>query len=81
MSTIQLFEGRDPQLMLDWSDDNGRTFSNQLSASMGKIGEYTKRVIFRRLGQSRDRIYRISISDPVKRVIIAADLDALGGSN
>lgn len=81
MSNIQLFEGRDPQMMLRWSDDAGETWSNELSASMGKVGEYKKRVIFRRLGQSRDRIFQISISDPVKRVITGASLEAKGGTN
>lgn len=81
MSTLQDYQGGDPQLMLRWSDDNGETWSNQLSASMGKVGEYRKRVIFRRLGQARERIFEISISDPVKRVITGANLDAVGGTN
>lgn len=79
MSSIQDFQGRDPQIMLDWSDDKGKTWSTEITASMGKIGEYGTRVIFRRLGSSRDRIFRVSISDPVKRVITSANLDAIGG--
>jgi len=79
MSTVQDFQGQDPQILLDWSDDHGRTWSNQLSASMGKVGEYTKRVKWFRLGQSRDRIFRITISDPVKRVIISGHIEAEGG--
>lgn len=76
-----LGDGTEPQLMLEWSDDNGKTWSNQHFASMGRVGEYRKRVIFRRLGQARDRIYRVSISDPVKRVITGAVLDAAAGAN
>ena len=79
--SIQQFQGQDPKLMLDWSDDNGHTWSNQLSEPMGKLGEYDTRVMFRRLGSSRDRIFRISISDPVKRVILGAYLEAEGGGN
>jgi hypothetical protein len=65
-------QGSDPQLMLDWSDDGGRTWSNQRSGSMGKIGEYLKRVRFHRLGSFYSRVFRITISDPVKVTIIAA---------
>ena len=81
MSTIQLFQGRDPQLMLDWSDDNAKTWSSQRTASFGRVGRYLQRVKFFRLGQARDRIYRVSISDPVKRVILSAELEAEGGMN
>ena len=66
-------QGSDPQIMLDWSDDGGRVFKGfQLWQSMGKIGEYNKRLRWLRLGQSRNRMYRVQISDPVPRVIIAA---------
>ncbi len=69
----------DPQLMLRWSDDGGHTWSNEHWASMGKIGEYGKRVIWRRLGMTtklRDRVYEISGSDPVKIAIMGAELTA-----
>ena len=67
----------DPQVMLRWSDDGGHTWSNEHWASMGKIGEYGKRVIWRRLGMTtklRDRVYEISGSDPVKIAILGAEL-------
>jgi len=38
---------------------------------MGKVGQYKKRVRFRMLGKSRERVYRIQISDPVKIVILS----------
>ena len=81
MSTIQDEQGREPQIMLDWSDDNAKTWSNQRTASFGMVGHYRQRVKFFRLGQARDRIYRVSISDPVKRVILSAELEAQGGMN
>ena len=68
-----------PQVMLRWSDDGGHTWSNEHWASMGKIGEYGKRVIWRRLGMTtklRDRVYEISGSDPVKIAIMGAELTA-----
>ena len=72
-------QGSDPQVMLRWSDDGGHTWSNEHWASMGKIGEYGKRVIWRRLGMTtklRDRVYEISGSDPVKIAIMGAELTA-----
>lgn len=69
-------QGSDPQVMLEWSDDGGHSFPNQMWASAGKIGEFRRRVNFRRLGKSRDRVWRVTITDPIKRVLIAADVIA-----
>jgi len=65
--------GIDPQAGLAWSDDGGHTWSSQYNASMGRAGSYRTRVIWRRLGISRDRIFQLTISDPVKRILIGAD--------
>jgi hypothetical protein len=65
-------QGSDPQVMIEWSDDGGHTFPNQQWVSAGKIGEYRKRAVLRRCGKSRDRVWRVSITDPVKRVLIGA---------
>jgi hypothetical protein len=70
---------KNANVMLRWSDDGGHTWSNEHWASMGKIGEYGKRVIWRRLGMTtklRDRVYEISGSDPVKIAIMGAELSA-----
>lgn len=69
-------QGSDPQIFLQWSKDGARTFSDtQPWRSMGKIGEYQKRLRWLRLGQSRQWIFKISMSDPVRRTIIAANMD------
>jgi len=70
-------QGADPQVMLRWSDDGGHTWSSEHWASMGKIGQYYKRVIWRRLGMTvklRDRVYEVSATDPVKIAIMGAEL-------
>lgn len=69
-------QGSDPQAMLSWSDDGGHTWSNEIWASIGRIGEYRTRVKWRRLGRSRDRVYKAVVTDPVKVVIIGASLEA-----
>jgi hypothetical protein len=67
-------QGIAPQAMLQWSDDGGHTWSNERWAAIGAIGKYGTRVLWRRLGSSRDRVYRVQISDPVKVVLIGAEL-------
>lgn len=68
--------GSDPQITLEMSDDGGRTWRTAATKSMGQIGKYRTRVKWDRLGMSRDRIYRISVSDPVKVILSDARLDA-----
>ena len=71
----------DPQAMLRWSDDGGHTWSNEHWRSMGKIGEYGYRTIWRRLGMTqklRDRVYEVSGTDPVKLAIMGAELQISG---
>jgi len=68
-------QGSDPVAMLRWSDDGGHTWSNQRTKSIGKVGEYKTRTRFTRLGQSRGRVYELSITDPVKVTLISANLN------
>ena len=68
----------DPTVLLSWSDDGGHTWSNDHPASLGVMGNYKNRAIWRRLGASRNRIFRIAISDPVKKVLIGAYMDLEG---
>lgn len=73
--------GSDPVVVLRYSDDGGFTWSSEIEASIGKIGEYKTRALFRRLGTARDRIFEVSVSDPVKVNFIDAQIDAeLAGS-
>jgi hypothetical protein len=64
-----------PACALSWSDDGGHRWSGEYAASMGAAGRYKTRAVWRRLGSFRDRIFRIAISDPVKRVIIGASIE------
>jgi hypothetical protein len=68
-------QGSAPLVLLDWSDDGGKTWSSQRRGSLGKTGEYLTRVFWTRLGRARARVYRVTISDPVKRVIMGAALN------
>ena len=70
-----------PQAMLRWSNDGGSTWSNEHWCSIGAMGKYQNRAIWRRLGFARDRIYEVSVTDPVKAVIISANLKASVGES
>lgn len=63
-------QGHDPQIEMQFSDDNARTWSAIQSRSGGKVGKFRTRVIWRRLGRSRKRLYRIRLCDPVKWAIV-----------
>jgi hypothetical protein len=73
--------GSDPQAMLRWSNDGGSTWSNEHWQTIGKIGKYQNRIIWRRLGWSRDRIFEVVVTDPIKAAIISANLKASEGEN
>jgi hypothetical protein len=73
--------GINPQAMLRWSNDGGSTWSNEHWAGIGRVGKYQNRIIWRRLGQARDRIYEVVVTDPVKAVIVSANLKASVGEN
>jgi hypothetical protein len=70
-----------PQAMLRWSNDGGSTWSNEHWTGVGQLGKYRNRAIWRRLGTARDRIFEVSVSDPVNFVIISANLKVQGAEN
>jgi hypothetical protein len=74
-------QGTDPQAMLVWSDDGGHTWSNEKWTTLGAIGQTKLRAVWRRLGSSRDRIFKIVISDPVKVTMIGAELEVEKGAS
>jgi hypothetical protein len=65
-----------PQVMLRVSKDGGRTWTMERWTSLGEVGEYKTRAHFRRLGISRDWLFEISVSDPVRFAVVNAYVDA-----
>lgn len=78
---LQSGQGSDPECILRWSNDGGFTFGNDHILKLGKVGEYRKRAIKRRLGYARDRVFEIEMTDPVYRVVVSANLTASAGAN
>jgi PKD repeat protein len=69
---------RSPQAMLQISDDGGFTWGSERWENIGKIGEYRTRMHWHRLGSSRNRVFRLVISDPVKRALIGCRVTTEG---
>lgn len=69
---VGLESGADPQGVLRWSDDGGKTWSPEMRRSFGKMGEWRRRCRFPKLGKARDRVYEFTITDPVKVAIVGA---------
>lgn len=72
-------QGSDPEIMLECSDDGGRTWRSFPNRRIGRIGEYSWRVVWHALGSARQRVYRMSVSDPVKVVVSETTLEVVGG--
>ena len=61
--------------VLDWSDDGGHTFGNyNQTPSLGTpgSGQYGYRVIWTPLGSSRDRVFKVTITDAQPVAIVNA---------
>lgn len=70
---------RDPMINLRWSNDGGHIWSSELSFGIGQAGTYGTRVMARRLGRARARVYEVSGSDPVPYRLIGSYLDLSAG--
>lgn len=70
--------GSDPQMMMRYSHDGGYTWSHQMARSIGKVGEYGKRIRWNRLGSGREWIFEFRITDDIAVALIDASVDPVG---
>lgn len=68
-------QGDNPRIMIEYSDDGGRTWQHGSWPRVGRLGEFTLQVEFFNLGTFYDRIFRISTIDPVNYSIYSATID------
>lgn len=68
----------DNLVRMQYSDDGGYTWSNWDEPSIGEVGEYGTRMVFTRLGKTRQRVFRVQCSSPQKRDILAASVVVQG---
>lgn len=68
-------QGSDPKITMEFSDNDGKTWSYARTKSLGAQGNYNEIIRWTHLGSSRNRVYRFTMSDPVKWRIKALFLD------
>jgi hypothetical protein len=72
-------QGSDPKIMLEKSDDGGKTWKSLPDRSLGPLGERLTRAVWHNLGSSRQRVYRAAVSDPISIVVTDTLLEVKGG--
>lgn len=68
-------QGQNPVCTLEVSNDFARTWSPEYPSTIGPVGQYFWRAIWRKLGYGLSFTFRVSITDPVKRAICGAYLN------
>ena len=68
----------DAQVMLQWSDDGGHTWSTEYWRTVPgyQAGVHNQPITWKRLGRFYSRIWRIKTTDPVRWTMIDAYMDA-----
>lgn len=72
---LQTGQGSNPLASLLLSTDGARTWSGSCQASIGRVGKYQTKIVFRRLGIADQMTFRLIISEPVKIAITGAYLE------
>lgn len=73
-------QGSSPQIMLDWTENGGVTYSHEHWRTLGTEGAYKNRASWHRLGVFRERSYRLTYSDPCKAAWFEAYATMEGGA-
>jgi hypothetical protein len=74
-------QGSDPVVTVRLSRDGGKTWGEPVAMRAGKLGAYTTRVVARRLGQARDAVFEVTVSDPVAWALVQAWLELEPGTS
>lgn len=78
---LQSGQGSDPECILRLSRNGGATWGNDMILKLGKVGQYKRRAMRRRLGYARDMVFEIRMTDPVYRVVVSANVNASTGDS
>lgn len=65
-------QGENPQIMLQVSRDNGKTWGAEMWRDIGPLGSYGTSVSWARLGTARNFVFKLRVTDPVKTVFTNA---------
>ena len=74
-TSILTGQGSDPQILLSISDDGGYSWSSEYWGSLGKQGNYLNLVRWFDIGETRNAVIKLTVSDPVDLVLISAKLN------
>jgi len=66
--------GENPMVEMSVSKDGARTWSNAYKTSIGRVGHYRQKVVFRRLGIAEQITFRIRFAHKVKCAIMGSYL-------
>lgn len=69
---VGLEGGVTPQMMLRVSKDGGHTFGDERWVSVGDIGEFGQRAVWRRLGRAEDWVFALRFTEPCKFAVLGA---------
>ena len=69
-------QGNNPTVMLQISRNGGHTWGMEQWTTIGELGHFHRRAEWRRLGISRDYVFKIRMTDPVKFVLMQAVVEA-----
>lgn len=67
--------GPNDKVMLSWSDDGGYTWVSERMLGMGKVGEYRKKLQFRRLGSSTLRTFKVRFATASMVNVLSASVE------
>jgi hypothetical protein len=68
-------QGSDPQLMIRYSEDGGKTYSAQEFYPLGEAGDYLRKVELFDQGSGFQRIYELTYTDPTPFALFSAHAD------
>jgi hypothetical protein len=68
-----LASGETPYVGLEFSRDGGKTWSNMVTRSAGKAGEYTRQANFYQMGSDCRRMYRLTMTERFFNRIVGLD--------
>lgn len=71
--------GPDDTVMLSWSDDGGYTWTGERMLRLGNVGQYKKKLQFRKLGSSTLRTYKVRFSTASRVNVLSASMEAEEG--
>ena len=72
-------QGSAPKIMLQYSDDGGKTWQAMPDKDLGALGDRDVRAVWWNLGSARQRVYRAAVSDPIAITVLDTILEVDGG--